>query len=120
MEDHIWELVNNWNAFEKYLGTKATGSRQLCGVGVEWKTTGKESGGHVWNKTEIIGRPHLQDKRETTRRQVGNNILKDDWETTGRQMEDAWRQLADQFWETNGNCGRQLEDIWGNHPLQNK
>ena len=65
------QLGNNWNAIEKlfgeYLGTQATGSRQLSSVGVEWKTTGKESGKHIWNKTETSGKPHLQDKRETTR-----------------------------------------------------
>ena len=41
---------NNWKAIEKQLGTKATGSRELDGVGVEGKTSGKESGAHIWNK----------------------------------------------------------------------
>ena len=27
-------------------------------------------------------------------------------------MEDTWRQLEDQFWKTNGNCGRQLKGNW--------
>ena len=28
-------------------------------------------------------------------------------------MEDTLGQLEDQFWETNGTCGRQLEGYWG-------
>ena len=44
----------------------------------------------------------LGDKWETTsERQLGNNGA-----TNGRHL----RQLEGQFWETNGNCGRQLED----------
>ena len=75
---------------------------------------------------ERIRRAHLEQKPrqledhicKTNAKQlgVGNNILKDDWETTGRLMEDAWRQWADRFWETNGNCGRQLEDNWETTP----
>ena len=43
---------------------------------------------------------------------MGHNILKDDWEKTWRQIEDTWRQWADQFWEINQNSGRQSEDNW--------
>ena len=47
------QLGNNWNAIEKKWGLyKAIGSRQLGGVGVEWKTPGKESGEHIWNKNQ--------------------------------------------------------------------
>ena len=82
--------------------------------GFEWnrRQLGKNRESTSGTKSELIGRPHLKDKRETTRWQVGHNILKDDWEKTGRQIEDTWRQWADQFWETNQNSGRQSEDNW--------
>ena len=73
---------------------------------------------------QLIGRPHLQDKPETSRWQVGNKI----WKTTGRQLGnngvtngrhletigrlilgdqwDSWkaigRQSGDHIWETSG------------------
>ena len=80
---------------------------------------------------ERIRRAHLEQKPrqledhicKTNAKQlgVGNNILKDEWETTERLMEDAWRQsmgrtiLGDK-WELWKAIGRQL----GNHPLQDK
>ena len=42
-ETTVTHLKNNWGLY-KY---KAIGNRQLGGVGVEWKTTGKESGEHI-------------------------------------------------------------------------
>ena len=108
---------SNWRQLEEELGTQSAGGRHLGGVGVEWnrRQLGKNRESTSGTKCELIGRPHLKDKRETTRWRVGHNILKDDWEKTGRQIEDTWRQWADQFWEINQNSGRQQ---LGTHPSE--
>ena len=104
------QLKNTWGLY------KAIGSRQLGGVGVEWKTTERIERAHLEQKPRSL-EDHVC---KTTRWQVGNNILKDDWETTGRQMEDTWKQWGRpilgnkwKLWKANG---RQL----GNHPFQDK
>ena len=77
---------------------------------VTWKTTGRESKVRIWNKLKNNGRTHPQHKHETTSKK---QHLRDNWGTTEWHMEDTWRHLEDEFWETNGTCRRQLEGYQG-------
>ena len=64
------QLGDNWNAIQKEVENKATGSRQL-GVGVGWKTIGKESGEHIWNK--------IRDNWKTTFARQTRNLSPKGW-----------------------------------------
>ena len=66
--DYIWEATGKqvegmWEIIEGRIW-------QTIGRCEQWKTIGRESGHHIWNKLgdnlETIGKPHLQDIRETT------------------------------------------------------
>ena len=78
-EDH-WKTTSGKQLGNKWNRTKATGSRQLGGVGVEWGSSGRQLGKNRENtsgtKSELIGR--LEDQMcKTNAKQLG-----DKWETT--------------------------------------
>ena len=61
------QLGNNWNAIEKKWGLELLGADNWTVWGLSGRQLGKNPEITSGTKSEIIGRPHLQDKRETTR-----------------------------------------------------
>jgi hypothetical protein len=94
--DHIRETAGRHHLQKKRKTTRLDNKRRnLGGLRGNWQTTS--------------GKPHLGDIWETIVTQLGDN-----WVTIGTQLEDiretAGRQAGDHMWETNGSCGRQVEN----------
>ena len=124
---HNWETIGrlhlggNWETSGRhvgnYWGPHLADNWALRTAGTSGRQLGENRGHHIWNKLgdnlETIGKPHLQDIRETTAWEVGEKIWKTTqvayWKTNSGDSSELWKTIRRPHlgnnWETTGAHG---------------